>query len=105
MSTRRNANEQVAALQKDLKYLKQAAANPIVGLEDPSPETNAPKAAAFDTLTNVEKSAASLGVHPDAWKPIAFMNNAHYTQLITSNALDGDLARRIESYRTVAQQS
>ena len=31
-----------------------------------------------------------------------FMNNAHYEQLMKSNALDGDLARRIDAYRVVA---
>ena len=29
-------------------------------------------------------------------KPIGFLNNAHYDQLMKSNALDEDLARRIE---------
>ena len=36
----------------------------------------------FDQLTPTEQSAASLGVNPTAWKPIAFLNNAHYSQLI-----------------------
>ncbi|MGB0190478.1 MAG: hypothetical protein ACPF9W_05860, partial [Nocardioides sp.] len=58
-----------------------------------------------ESLTETEKSAASLGVHPDAWKPIKFMNNAHYDTLIKSNALDPTLARRIEAFRAVAEQS
>ena len=33
------------------------------------------------------------------------MNNAHYETLMKNNALDGDLARRIEAFRTVAQAS
>ena len=56
----------------------------------------------FDSLTGPEQSAASLGVHPEAWKPIKFMNNKHYEQLITSNSLDDNLARRIEAFRHVA---
>ena len=31
------------------------------------------------------------------------MNNAHYEQLIASNSLDDNLARRIEAFRHVAQ--
>ena len=57
---------------------------------------------AFDQLTPTEQAAGSLGVHPAAWKPIKFMNNAHYDQLKVSNALDDTLARRIEAFRHVA---
>ena len=59
---------------------------------------------AFDELTSVEQSAASLGVHPEAWKPISFMNEAHYKTLMANNALDATLARRIEAFRTIASQ-
>jgi hypothetical protein len=44
-------------------------------------------------------------VHPESWKPIGFLNNAHYETLIKSNALDNDLARRIEAYKCVAEAS
>ena len=75
----------------------------------------------FDQLNTTEQSAASLGVHPDDWKPIKcarspfsvslkltrsadrrFMNNAHFSTLLKNNALDDELARRIEAFRTVA---
>lgn len=59
----------------------------------------------FDALSPIEKSAASLGVSPESWKPIAFLNNAHYQQLISANMLDDDLARRIEAYRHVSAGS
>lgn len=65
----------------------------------------APEAAPqFDQLTATEQAAGSLGVHPEAWKPIKFMNNAHFDSLMKSNALDPDLARRIEAFRQVAAQ-
>lgn len=60
---------------------------------------------AFDNLSRTEQAAGSLGVHPEAWKPIKFMNNAHFETLIQSNALDDNLARRIEAFRQVAQPS
>jgi len=47
-------------------------------------------------LNETEKSAASLGVHPEHWKPIAFMNDAHYDTLLKANAIDGDLAKKLE---------
>ena len=50
----------------------------------------------FDQLNPVEQSAASLGVTPNEWKPISFLNTAHYKQLINANMLDDTLARRIE---------
>ena len=62
-------------------------------------------AAAYDSLNHVEQAAASLGAHPDALKPISFMNAAHYQNLIKQNALSDDLARRIEAYKVVAASS
>ena len=56
----------------------------------------------FDDLTDVEKSAASIGASPDDLKPIAFMNQAHYSTLLKNNAISGDLAQGIEAYKHVA---
>lgn len=56
----------------------------------------------FDQLSTTEQSAASLGVSPEEWKPISFMNNAHFETLLKNNALDDDLTRRIEAFRSVA---
>ena len=53
-------------------------------------------------LTSTEKSAASLGVSPDAWKPISFMNTAHYDTLLKTNALDSELAKHLEAYKHVS---
>ncbi len=58
----------------------------------------------FEQLSGTEQAAGSLGVHPEAWKPIKFMNNAHFDTLIKANALDDNLARRIEAFRSVAAQ-
>ena len=38
-------------------------------------------------------------------EPIGFMNNAHYKTLLTNNALDDTLARRIEAFKSVAASS
>ena len=56
----------------------------------------------FDDLTETEKSAAMIGVSPDDWKPIGFMNTQHYKTLLQNNALDGNLAQGIEAYKQVA---
>lgn len=50
----------------------------------------------WDHLTETEKSASSLGVDPDSWKPIAFLNNAHHETLLKANALDDGLAKKLE---------
>ena len=57
---------------------------------------------AWKDLSEVEKSAASLGVDPSAWKPIGFMNEAHYNTLLKANAIDADLAKKLEAYKVVA---
>jgi len=49
-------------------------------------------------LSGVDKAAKSLGVDSEAWKPIKFMNNAHYKHLVASNALDENLNKRIEAF-------
>ena len=59
-------------------------------------------ALSFDDLTETEKSAASIGVSPDEWKPIGFMNAHHYSTLLKNNAISGDLAQGIEAYKQVA---
>ena len=56
----------------------------------------------WESLSETEKSAASIGVAPDAWKPISFMNEAHYTELLKKNALDSRLTQQIEAFKTVA---
>lgn len=93
------ASLQVETLQKELAALKVAAikANAEEATTD---ETNA--GFEFDKLAPNEQAAASLGVHPESWKPIGFMNNKHYQQLKAQNVLDCDLARRIEAYRCIA---
>lgn len=59
-------------------------------------------ALSWNDLNETEKSAASLGVDPSSWKPIAFMNHAHYDTLLKNNALDGELAKKLEAYRQVS---
>lgn len=58
-------------LQKELADLKQTAieAN-IADSVAASGAEAAPNATSFDQLSGTEKSAASLGVHPESWKPI-----------------------------------
>jgi len=93
----------VTELQKELGDLKQTAlqanCTDNIAAEGAEAAATTPH---FDALNGTEKSAASLGVHPEAWKPIGFMNNAHFDTLMKSNALDETLARRIEAYRVVA---
>lgn len=103
MSARRGPKQsggEVSRLRNDLEDLKNSARiaeNTDISLTNNSDE--------FDKLNTVEQSAASLGVDPQSWKPISFLNNAHYNQLISANMLDDSLARRIEAYRAVATAS
>lgn len=107
MSVRRKPKVSHAEqLQKELAELKESAV--AANLADNSATEGAEASAnapSFDALSATEKSAASLGVAPDSWKPIGFMNNAHFDSLLKSNSLDDNLARRIEAYRVVASGS
>lgn len=58
----------------------------------------------WESLTETEKSAASIGVAPDSWKPISWLNEGHYSELLRANALDGRLTQKIEAFKTVAGQ-
>ena len=53
-------------------------------------------------LSETERSAASLGVHPDEWKPIGWINEQHYETLLKENRIDADLAKKVEAFRHVA---
>ena len=56
----------------------------------------------WESLNEVEKSAASIGVSPDAWKPIGWLNEGHYGELLRKNAIDGRLTQKIEAFKHVA---
>ena len=132
MSTRRRAaptSPQVTELQKELCTLRQAAldASAEVNGEQQATLERFEASKAFEALTPTEQAAASLGVHPEAFRPIGqfpptpipasmandfsanlyeffsgFMNTAHYATLLKANALDDDLARRIEAYKSIS---
>jgi hypothetical protein len=87
----------VQQLQKELGELKTAAlATNVADTAAPASVEAAPNAPSFDSLTHTEQAAASLGVHPESWKPIGWINNQHFDSLMKQNALDETLARRIE---------
>ena len=68
-----------------------------------APKSEAVESApSFNDLSQTEQSAASLGVHPQSLRPISFINEGHFKALIKANALDANLARRIEAYKKVA---
>ena len=79
-----------AQLRQDIEYARQA---------DVASELT------FDQLSEVEKSAATIGVSPEAWRPIGWMNEAHYGELLKNNVLGGRLTQQIEAFRTVSTTS
>ena len=82
------------AVQQSCEVAKQAAS---MGMAAPVLE--------FDQLNPTEQAAASLGVQPDALKPIGWLNDAHHKSLLDNNMLDSHLARRIEAYKVVSTAS
>jgi hypothetical protein len=59
----------------------------------------------FASLNEAEKSAATIGVAPDSWKPIGWLNQGHYGELLRNNALGGRLTQQIEAFKQVASGS
>ena len=83
---------------------RQAEVEAVAGPPSPKNVEATPAGPTFDQLAPAEQAAASLGVHPEAWKPIKFMNNEHYRQLLQGNAVSEDLARRIAAFKHVSTQ-
>ena len=109
MSVRsRDEATDVAALRQSINNLQEAVRQQEIDANAVASSANRADVeaqAAFEALSDTEKAAASLGVHPDSWRPIGFINKAHYDSLLKSNALSDDLARRIEAFRVVASAS
>lgn len=53
-------------------------------------------------LSETERSAASLGVDPNQWRPISWINESHYDSLLKENRIDSELAKKVEAFRHVA---
>ena len=56
-------------------------------------------ARSFDNLTPLQRKVATLGVHPDAMRPLKDLNDAHYQVLRNANALSPDLDAKIRAYQ------
>jgi len=78
MSIRSNRTDDsyASAVRRDLGQLKTTAleANRLDQMDTSVRPETTEAAAAYDALAVHEQAAASLGVHPDALKPISFMN-------------------------------
>ena len=85
-----------AAISKDPMNTLEVATNATANTVDTSTKVD------FDSLTPTEQAAASLGAQPDVYRPIGWLNEAHFKNLLTSNSLSNDLARRLMAYKAVA---
>ena len=85
-----------AAISKDPMNSHEVATNATAVTIDTATKVD------FDSLTPTEQAAASLGAQPDAFRPIGWMNEAHFNNLLTSNSLSNDLARRLMAYKAVS---
>ena len=58
----------------------------------------------FEQPSETEKSAATIGAGAEDWKPISWMNQAHYSTLLKNNSLGGRLTQQIEAFKVVSGQ-
>lgn len=96
MSTRPR-HEEVHPLRRELEELRTAQ---TVAADDTVNEVVI--AGELSGLNHQERSAARLGVNPEAFRPISFLNSAHYATLLKTNSLSGELAQRLEAFKAVS---
>ena len=103
MSSRRpadNASDHVSALRNEIQELKNA--------QNDSMRVGAPvsvsSALTFDDLSHTEQACASLGVGPEQFRPLGWLNNGHFEALVKNNQMDDTLVRRLEAYKVVAER-
>jgi hypothetical protein len=102
----RSANISLSAqtLRSELDALKNTTTEVNAVTEVPKNAINEHSAAVeFEKLSPTEQAAASLGVSPESWRPIGWLNDRHFENLIAANAVDDTLARRIMAYREVSE--
>ena len=99
MSSRRPPvaeTDHVAQLRSEIQDLKNNVSSPYNGESPSSPSLS------FDMLNDTEKACASLGVGPEQFRPLGWLNAAHFDSLLKSNQMDDTLVRRLEAYKVVA---
>ena len=79
-----------------------AADNAIRNLSGKQIEEPQSHLSEFDQLNEVEKEGGVARGAPGAWKPIGFMNVAHYGTLLKENAISPSLARGVEAFKEVS---
>lgn len=58
----------------------------------------------FDQLSQTEQACASLGVGPEQFRPLGWLNSGHFEALVKNNQMDDTLVRRLEAYKVVAER-
>ena len=58
----------------------------------------------YDNLSPTEQQAASLGVHPEAFRPLKELNEQHFAALKKANALSPQLEANIKAFQAVAAE-
>lgn len=71
---------------------------------DPTTMTDAQAVAAFDCLTAEERAVARMEVDPNDTKPIKWLNEGHFRELIKANAITPELASSCLSYAEIAKR-
>ena len=100
MSCRRPAvveHDHVAQLRSEIQEMKKTS-SASVGDATSSP------ALTFDQLSQTEQACASLGVGPEQFRPLGWLNSGHFEALVKNNQMDDTLVRRLEAYKVVAER-
>jgi len=94
MSSRRSnavVSDQASAIRSEIQEMKNAQNAQVSVASSPS--------LTFDDLSHTEQACASLGVGPEQFRPLGWLNNGHFDALVKNNQMDDTLVRRLEAYK------
>lgn len=89
--------DQVKRLKSEIQSLKDIKSSIEGDVDNVSGST-----LTFDDLSQTEQACASLGVAPEGFRPLGWLNAGHFDTLVKNNQMDDTLVRRLEAYKVVA---
>ena len=104
MSSRRpveKPSDAASALRTEIQEMKNAH-NDLSRVE--STISSSSSTLTFDDLSHTEQACASLGVGPEQFRPLGWLNSGHFDTLVKNNQMDDTLVRRLEAYKVVAER-
>ena len=102
MSSRRKQSDELDQV-KQIRYEIQNLKN-IESKTDEYNNISSTATLTLDDLSHTEQACASLGISPEEFRPLGWLNAGHFDALLKNNQMDDTLVRRLEAYKVVANR-